>query len=579
MHGTRRFSLTTALIAALLSSLWLPPCSAADEAIVQRIEALDAGFPVKVLGDRLMAETALSAFYGARGYQPAWHPPELRRQLINAVERASDDGLNPADYHAEILSELSLRPMSDFSNELKADLDLLFSDAFLMLSSHMLEGKVNPQTVHAEWTANRRHRAMESVLAESLASGDIVGTLNALRPADPAYRKLMTARRELTLRLGQPWSQLASQPVIRPGDRDDRLPEIRRRLSALGDLDAQPAASEDPVLYDGPLEGAIPKFQARHGLEPDGLIGRDTFRALNLMPVERLRQIDATLERWRWLPESLGDTYVLVNIAGYELTMVENREEVLRKRVIVGQPFRQTPVFSDHIRYLVFNPTWTIPRNLMIRDQLPQIIRDPGYLSRLNISVYRGWGADRVQVDPADIDWQSLHRNNFPYQLVQEPGPQNALGQVKFMFPNQYDVYLHDTPGRGLFGRTDRSFSSGCIRVEQPFDLADRLLAASPDWNRGRIDKLVAESKPQTVMLPRPVPIHIQYWTSWVDGEGRLQFRNDVYNRDARLITQLRQPVSGDGQRLTPVAAPDISANLPSTVPREQPTKARLTIF
>lgn len=566
MPGTRRFTLAAGLAAALLSSLWLPLCSAADEAIVQRIEALDAGFPVTVLGDRLMAAAALSAFYGASGYQLAWQSPELRRQLVSAVERASDDGLNPRDYHAEILSELSLRPMTEFSAELRADLDLLFSDAFLMLSSHMLEGKVNPQTVHAEWTANRRKTAMESVLAEALTRGDIAATLDALRPAHPAYRKLMAARQDLTELLGQPWLQLASQPTIRPGDRDDRVPEIRRRLAALGDLTALPVSFEDPLLYDATMENAIAKFQARHGLEPDGLIGRESVRALNLMPVERLRQIDATLERWRWLPESLGDTYVLVNIAGYELTMVENGEDVLRKRVIVGQPFRQTPVFSDHIRYLVFNPTWTVPRKLMIQDQLPQILGDPDYLSRLNISVYRGWGADRQKVDPADIDWQSLHRNNFPYQLVQEPGPQNALGQVKFMFPNQYDVYLHDTPGRGLFARTDRSFSSGCIRVEQPFDLAERLLAASPDWNRSKINKLVTESQPQSVVLPSPVPVHIQYWTSWVDGEDRLHFRNDIYNRDARLIEQLRQPASGGGQYLTPVAASDNSSTLPSAV-------------
>lgn len=266
-----------------------------------------------------------------------------------------------------------------------------------------------------------------------------------------------------------------------------------------------------------------------------------------------LRQIDATLERWRWLPESLGETYVLVNIAGFELQMVENGEEVLRKRVIVGQPFRQTPVFSDRIRYLVFNPDWTVPRTVMIQDQLPQIVRDPDYLSRLNISVYRGWGADRQKVDPLDVDWSSLNRNNFPYQLIQEPGPQNALGQVKFMFPNQYDVYLHDTPGRGLFMRSERSFSSGCIRVEQPFDLAQRLLAASPDWSREKIDRVVLEAEPRTVLLPEPVPVHIQYWTSWVDSEGRLQFRNDLYNRDARLIDQLRGTPDGDTRYNTPV--------------------------
>jgi len=552
MHGTRRFSLAATLI-VVLASLCSPSSFAADEAIVSRIEAMDAGFPVQVLGNRLMAHKALSAFYATTGYQRAWQSPDLRRQLIDAVEQAAGEGLNPADYHADILSGLALRPMSDFSEDLRADLDLLFSDAFLMLGSHMLEGKVNPQTVHAEWTANRRQRKMESVLTEALEHGDIAVTLDSLRPADPAYRKLMAARQDLTELLGQPWLPLAVRPTIRPGDQDDRMSEIRHRLSRLGELKEQPATGEAPRHYDESLEMAVARFQARHGLEPDGLIGPDTLTALNLMPVERLRQIDATLERWRWLPESLGETYVLVNIAGFELKMVENGKEVLRKRVIVGQPFRQTPVFSDRIRYLVFNPTWTVPRTVMIQDQLPQIVRDPDYLSRLKISVYRGWGADRQKVDPLDVDWSSLNRNNFPFQLVQEPGPQNALGQVKFMFPNQYAVYLHDTPGRGLFTRTERSFSSGCIRVEQPFDLAQRLLAASPEWSREKIDRVVSEAEPRTVLLPEPVPVHIQYWTSWVDSQGRLQSRNDLYNRDARLIDQLRGTPDGDALYNTPV--------------------------
>ncbi|MDX1559827.1 MAG: L,D-transpeptidase family protein [Marinobacter sp.] len=558
MDATRPLSLAVILVTALVPALWLVPCYAAngaDEAIVSRIEAMDAGFPVQVLGNKLMANKALSAFYGARGYRRAWQSPDLRRELIEAVEQAGRDGLNPGDYHADILSELALRPMSDFSEDLRADLDLLFSDAFLMLSSHLLEGKVNPQTVHAEWTANRRQRQMESVLSEALERTDITGTLDSLRPANPAYGKLMEARSHLTRLLGQPWLPIALRPTIRPKDQDERLSEIRRRLSELGELTNTATAANDPVQYDADLESAVMRFQVRHGLEPDGIIGPDTLTALNLMPVERLRQIDATLERWRWLPESLGETYVLVNIAGFELTMVENGEEVLRKRVIVGQPYRQTPVFSDRIRYLVFNPTWTVPRTVMIQDQLPQIIRDPEYLSRLKISVYRGWGADRQKVDPLDVDWSSLNRNNFPYQFVQEPGPQNALGQVKFMFPNQYAVYLHDTPGQGLFARTERSFSSGCIRVEQPIDLAERLLASAADWSREQINGVVSGAETQTVLLPDPIPVHIQYWTSWVDNEGRLQFRNDIYNRDARLIDQLRTTPDGDSRYNTPVAS------------------------
>ncbi|WP_203300061.1 L,D-transpeptidase family protein [Marinobacter sediminum] len=537
-------------------SSWFSPLAVANEAIVARIEALNAGFKVEVLGDRLMARGALSGFYTANGFKPAWHSPDQRSQLLAAIESASRDGLDPRDYHADILAELSGRPLQELSPDLQADLDLLFSDAFLMLGSHLLEGKVNPHTIHAEWTANRRQRDMGKVLATALASGDISAAVDSLRPTHADYHKLVQARQNLITLLGQPWLPVAAGPAIRPGDRDDRLIEIRRRLTALGDLSEPEGATTftDLSLYGGPLEAAVPAFQARHGLEPDGIIGRGTLVAINMLPIERVRQIDATLERWRWLPETLGERFVLVNIAGYELKLIDKGTELLRQRVIVGQPFRQTPVFSDRIRYLVVNPTWTVPRKLMIEDQLPQIIRNPDYLQRLNMQVFRGWGADRQRIDPATVDWTALSKDNFPYQLVQDPGPQNALGQIKFMFPNQYDVYLHDTPSQGLFGRVDRSFSSGCIRVEQPFVLAEKLLSGDPKWDRDRIRAAVDSAEPKTITLPAPVPVYLQYWTAWVDDKDRLQFRNDIYNRDSRLLARLRETPSGNAQRMTPVS-------------------------
>ena len=558
MTNIHHLPLVAVLAAVLLSSLWFRPAiaaegtdepgafeSGANEHIVSRIEALNGGFPVEVLGSPLMAHKALPAFYANNGFRLAWESMEHRQQLADAIGRASDDGLLPGDYHADLLDSVASAPISGLAPARRADIDLLFSDAFLVFGSHLLEGKVNPQTIHAEWTANRRQRNMELVLASALESGDISATLDALRPAHPAYRQLMDVRRSLASGAPASWQSLADRPTLHPGDRDPRLPEIRHRLAALGDLEPANSTDEDPLLYNPSLEAAIMRFQARHGLEADGVVGRDTFKALNLTPAERIRKLDATLERWRWLPESLGETYVLVNIAGFELTLVEKGAEVLRKRVIVGKPFRQTPVFSDQIEYLVLNPNWTVPRSIMLKDQLPQILQDPDYLARLNISVYRGWGADRVPVDPATIDWTALGRNNFPYQLVQEPGPQNALGQVKFMLPNQYDVYLHDTPARGLFAKSERTFSSGCIRVEQPFDLAERLLSGSPDWSRARLEQAVSGQVSQTVLLPRPVPVHLQYWTAWVDNEGHIQYRNDIYDRDARLLKELKGSLEG----------------------------------
>lgn len=563
--GQSRHSVLLALVATatlLLATQALG--SGPSEALVQRIEALQAGHPVQVLGEPLLAQDALRRFYESHGFQPAWSYPGNRRELVDAIRMIANDGLNPADYHGELLSELALRARDDLPEEMLADIDLLFSDAFLMAASHLLEGKVNPQTIHVEWSASRQPRDMAVTLAEALRKNDIAGTLDDLRPRHPAYARLMEGRGRLSRLLGHPWLPIADGPSIHPGGQDPRLPEIRRRLTALGDIPAPADAASpvaEPTLYGEDLDRAVPNFQVRHGLEPDGIIGKKTLAALNLMPVERIRQIDASLERWRWLPQSLGEDYVIVNIAGFGLQLVMDGREVLRRRVIVGRPYRQTPVFSDRIRYMVFNPTWTVPRKLMIEDLLPAIIQDPGYLSRENISVYEGWGADRQRIDPMAVDWSSISRNNFPYQLVQEPGPRNALGRVKFMFPNPYAVYLHDTPGQYLFSRYERTFSSGCIRVERPMELAQELLARSSDWGPEQIDEALAENKPVTALLPEPIPIYIQYWTAWVDEEDGIHFRDDIYHRDFRLLAQLRQSSSGDTQLPTPVVAREISSN------------------
>ncbi|WP_375171490.1 murein L,D-transpeptidase [Marinobacter sp.] len=545
-----------AVVLAVVITPWLVSLASADTVLADRIAALSTGQPVTVLGARLMATRALTDLYASNGHEPVWGSQSLRQQLLQAIESATRDGLDPRDYHAEALAQVAYRNSEEFSPGLQADVDLLLSDAFLMLGSHLLEGKVNPRTIHAEWRANRRQRDMAQVLQAALASGDIAASIERLRPGHSDYHRLAEARQSMAQLMGQPWLPIPPGTIIRPGDQDQRLAEIRRRLEILGDLRPTAGLSGGPApeRYGPDLETALARFQARHGLEPDGLIGPATLAAINLLPVERVRQIDDSLERWRWLPESLGDRFVLVNIAGYELKLIDRGAELLNQRVIVGRPYRQTPVFSDQIRYLVLNPTWTVPRKLMVEDQLPEIIRNPDYLQRLNMKVYQGWGAERRRVDPDTVDWATLSRNHFPYQLVQSPGPNNALGQIKFMFPNQYDVYLHDTPARDLFSRVDRSFSSGCIRVEQPFALAEQLLAGDPRWNRERLLGMVGATEPSTIVLPQPVPVYIQYWTAWVNDQGRLQFRNDIYNRDSRLLAQLRQSHTGDAQRLTPAS-------------------------
>nr|WP_245846206.1 L,D-transpeptidase family protein [Longibacter salinarum] len=239
------------------------------------------------------------------------------------------------------------------------------------------------------------------------------------------------------------------------------------------------------------------------------------------------------------MPDNLGSRYVVVNIAGFSLNVIEDGRSVLSMRVITGRPFRQTPVFSDEISYLVFNPYWHIPQSLAVQDKLPMIRRDPGYLARQRIQVFRGWGADAARVDPAMIDWSTTSASNFPYRLRQDPGPWNALGRVKFMFPNPYSVYLHDTPERGLFEQAERTFSSGCIRVAKPAELAVYLLADHPDWTPERIRTAMQDgTTEQAVVLNERVLVHLQYWTTWTEN-GDVHFRNDVYGRDVLLLEAL----------------------------------------
>ncbi|RRQ20019.1 L,D-transpeptidase family protein [Thiohalobacter thiocyanaticus] len=242
------------------------------------------------------------------------------------------------------------------------------------------------------------------------------------------------------------------------------------------------------------------------------------------------------LERWRWLPRDLGPRYIMVNIAGFRLQLVEHDEVMQDMRVIIGKPYRSTPAFVGRLRYLVFNPYWNVPERNMREDLLPQQIADPGYLAANGYRILDGWGEDAREIDPAEIDWQRVRPVQFPYRLRQDPGPQNSLGRLKFMLPNRFDVYLHDTPARHLFERTVRTFSSGCIRVEEPVALAERVLAGTGgDWNVAVIRHLIASGETLDVRLGEPLPVYILYWTVWVDDDGRAHFVNDVYGRDRRM--------------------------------------------
>jgi murein L,D-transpeptidase YcbB/YkuD len=295
---------------------------------------------------------------------------------------------------------------------------------------------------------------------------------------------------------------------------------------------------EDEELFDSLLHKHVIIFQTRNGLTADGVVGKATIEAMNIPVESRIASIEANLERWRWLSDDLGERYIKVNIANFELEIIENGSSVFTTNAIVGKAFRETPVFSSVMTYMVLNPDWTVPPTILNEDIVPAVISNPDYLSKKKLKVY---AADGTEIDPTTIDWSSFTTNNFPYKIHQNPGPENALGNIKFIFPNKYSVYIHDTPNRSLFKRTDRSFSSGCIRVDNPMKLAAWLMKDNLKWTPTLLNNAIEKGKTQTVKFKTPIPVHILYLTAWASNDGVVFFRKDVYNRDKILLAALKQ--------------------------------------
>ncbi len=489
----------------------------------------------------------LPGFYERRDYRPAWSAAgvvgEAAAVLSAAICAADRHGLNPADYHLGMIElnrlEMPPDPRDPSAPERLAELDLALSDAFLLYAAHLASGRLDPDRLEPNGAAVARSDDLPRVLERALKNGTVAWSLGCLAPRHPYYAALKEIRASLVeaSRAGG-WPKVPDGPDLKKGVRDRRVEAVWRRLFASSGL---PGGMKRPLReFDGVLELAVSRFQRLHGLEPTGAVDGATRAALNVPVEERIRQADANLERWRWLPRDLGGRHVLVNAADFALTLVEDGGESLRMKVVAGSEAWPTPVLTAEITRVVLNPFWNTPPRVLSKELINYIKADRNYLVVNKMKLLRGFGTGETEVDPSTIDWAKFEPKDIDFRLRQDPGPANVLGRFMFLMPNRYDIFLHDTPYQEDFGKTTRTFSHGCIRVEKPLDFAGWLLRDRPEWTREALEKATATGENRGIRLRTRVPVHVIYATMWRDADGTVQVRPDVYGLDAKVSAALR---------------------------------------
>jgi L,D-transpeptidase YcbB len=501
-----------------------------DQAIAGMLQHVEADSVVYLSsGDTLRVSPATAEFYRGRDWTAAWvgsrNPLKQGTLLHSAIGSAWEDGLPPERYDhglaAATLARLEAKGEARLSDSLHAlilaDFDLLLTEGFNRLARDLVAGMLDPAQAGLDYRIDSEAQPDSSVLNRVLAGEAPASLVAELRPAIPQYERLRAALlgfHEAESRGG--WHPIATDAPLETGQRADAVAQLRRRLIDGVDVTESALARSgavDSTLFDANLVLAVKHFQERHGIAPDGEVGPTTVKELNHTVEEWIAEMRLNLDRWRWLPDGLGDRYVLVNIAGFELEVVESGRVIESMNVVVGRQATQTPIFSDSIRYVVVNPYWNVPDGIMARTIAPAMARDPNYLVKHDMEIVDG-------------------------RVRQRPGPQNSLGRFKFIFPNEHDVYLHDTPETHYFSRTARAFSSGCVRIERPRDFARMLLRLQSDRDPDSLDVLYAAGTEQWIKLDRPLPVFLLYFTAWAQDDGSVRFHHDVYGRSAALDEQ-----------------------------------------
>ncbi len=515
--------------------------TASEKLIQQKIEGQGTNSLVSANGIILFSQIELPKFYTNRSYELAWADKKNREDLLVSIKSSFFEGLMPEDYHLEKIKELLNKSKYNKLNDNDlVDLDLLMTDALILYASHLISGKVEQSKLRSKWDIdlNPRPKNIDSLLTVTLHNKKVKDALDQVKPQHYLYKLLkfhLNEYRELAKKGG--WSKVSEGESLKKDMVDARILEIRAYLLITKDLIENKV--ENDSLFDKGLELAVKKFQLRHNLTDDGVIGKGTREQMNVSVEDRINIIRLNMERMRWVFHNPDDDFLLVNIAGFYVKRFKNKKEIFSSRVIVGKYHKESPIFKGEMKYIVMNPTWTLPYSISTHETLPKLKKDPGYLSAKHMEIMDRKG---TVLNPDNIDFNQYSSGNFPFIVRQKAGPWNALGQVKFMFPNKYAVYLHDTPSRGLFNQQDRAFSHGCIRTESKWELLMSLMDDESVWNMDKINKILKSGKTTTINLPKPINIYIMYWTSRVDIENNLYFMKDVYKRDPAVIKALDMP-------------------------------------
>lgn len=526
------------LIIFLLSQVSITGQNSIQENIQKHIDQLDQSKTIILGGQKIIGNPVISGMYKNVDYNPLWEAAKNRNDLISILDDSYFEGLNPKDYHIDFIKQHDeeIEKGTTISTENSAVADIIMTDALLTYAHHMIQGKVNPTKLDPNWNYSQRplpdsveFRVMHRLQTQTLKEG-----VKKIRPELPMYHKLRYwfVKYDSVQKADGDIKQIQYPGApLRLGDSSEVVGELKRHLSNY----ANTLSLTHNDVFDEELEITVKEFQSQNGLDDDGIAGKKTFEILNMSISVRMDILRVNMERCRWLNNDLPEEFILVNIADYHLYLFRNRIIDYDCRVVVGKEHHETPVFTSDIKYLVFNPTWTVPYSIASKEMLPKLKRDPQYLQDRNMTLLRG---DKV-IDPSTIDFNEYSRGNFPFTIRQEPGPNNALGIVKFIFPNKYAVYLHDTPSKSYFGKSERAFSHGCVRVQNPLVLAEQLLGKQ-GYDRTKIDNILKTKKLKNVYLEEPMSVMIMYWTCYEDREeGKMYFYSDIYGRDKKILSEL----------------------------------------